>query len=626
MSTTNQQNENPMYPIDLTIFKDHINQNFMNILDSMPDTEKLVILAKPCLSKLNFCTNYEQLTQRNIKEKIQLLGKDPPNNSNNIPNIIYIIPPEKSYIKTIESHIIDNNKSKEKSKKNFNQKYHLIFIPKITNEIHSLLKEINLEADYKTHSLCIDMYSLDYDLLSLEDHYAFYDLYVNKNLDILSILANCILKYETVFGKIKHKYYKGNLSKKLNILLSQLEKENLNNDDDDSTLGCIILDRSVDMVTPFCTPFSYEGLLDEYFGINFNNSIKVPPKILEKDSKDNFIKIDLRDSDKFYTEIKDFSFNKIKVFLPKRLKEHSEILEAGKKKMDDMKKIQENLIKVKQIKEERNSLTNHINLADYIAQNQKEPLKKYYLIMEQTLLFGEVPKEIYTFIDNELGKKAEEYNFLRILCLMSVIQSGFKSRIFDQIKKEFYQIYGFQEIFLWRNLEKVGILKSADSSYFYKDVDKKLKLIFEDINNIEPNDISYSYGGYAPIGIRLIEKAVTKGWSQIVDVLNKIPGEYNFPKDEKEFIESSNEKQFILLVFIGGITFGELSSIRYLNQKLKNKKFIVLTTDMINYKKLFNSLRQGRYSYIPGEIQDMNDNSSCKAFSQVNFAFSDVNK
>ena len=36
-----------------------------------------------------------------------------------------------------------------------------------------------------------------------------------------------------------------------------------------------------------------------------------------------------------------------------------------------------------------------------------------------------------------------------------------------------------------------------------------------------------------------------------------------------------------------------------MNKKLRNKKFIVLTTNMINSKKLFDSLKQGKYTYVP---------------------------
>ena len=144
------------------------------------------------------------------------------------------------------------------------------------------------------------------------------------------------------------------------------------------------------------------------------------------------------------------------------------------------------------------------------------------------------------------------------------------------------------------------ILKNYDSSnLFYYDLNKKLKLINDSVDFNNPNDASYSFSGYCPIFIRLIEKAISKGWYSIKDVIKKISNEFDFPKDEEEILNfNKKEKKFILLVFIGGITYGELASIRYLNKALDDKKFIVLTTGMINCRKIFNALRLGKYKYL----------------------------
>ena len=603
--------------LDLSIFKEHMNQTFLDKLDSLSDIEKLIILAKPCLHQINYITKFDKVQKRKVK-KIEILNENISESFENTPLIIYIIPPELNFLKIIENHLL---KTKNKLKKQF----HIIFIPQITNECLSFIKSSNIKHYFKLDNLNIDMFYLDKDLLSLEDHYAFYNLYVKEDLNILSILSKCIIKYEAIFGKIKYKYYIGNNAKKLNqLILNEEESLSLEENNIPETLGCFILDRNVDMVTPFCSNFIYEGLIDENFGINFN-SIKISSKILEKE-KEEIIRIDLSENDKFYTNIKDYNFSKIRVYLPNRLSEHSKILEEGKKKMDDMKKIRENLEKVKLIKEERNSLTTHINLADYIAQKQKEPNAKNYLVMEQSILAGDISNEAYEFIDNELTKKSEEFNLLKILCLICNLKNGIKSRIYDQIKREFFQIYGFQELFLWNNLEKANILKNPEGSNYYMDIDRKLKLIYEDVNLNEPNDISYSYSGYAPISIRLIERAVTKGWKSIEDILYKLPGEYNFPKDESEIVKESKDIKYFLLVFIGGITYGELSAVRYLNKKLKNKKFIIMTTGMINYKKIFNSLKRGRYDYIPDEIPNLNGDSIDNKFIYKNvLTFQKVN-
>ena len=611
-SVPNPQSQNPK--IDLSIFKDHLEQTFLDKLDSLKDFNKLIVLAKPCLHQLNYITKFDKVTKRKV-EKIEILSEAISETYEKTPLIIYIIPPEIKYLKLIETHF---SKIKNKTQKQF----HVIFIPQITNECQSYIKNTNLNFYLKTDNLNIDMYNLDKDILSLEENSALYDLYIKEDLNLLSIMAKCVLKIEAIFGKINYRYYKGSLAKKLNQLI--INEENIidledNNDSSTANLGCIILDRSVDTITPFCSNFVYEGLLDEYFGIDLN-SIKISSKILEKE-KDETIKIDLSENEKFYTNIKDYNFSKIRVFLPNRLTEHSKILEEGKKKVEELKKIQENLEKVKLIKEERSSLTTHINLADFIAKKQKNPLANNYLIMEQSILAGDVSTEIFEFIDNEMTKKSEEYNLLKIICLISSLKNGIKSKYYDQMKRDFLQIHGFEELFLWNNLEKINVLKPQESSNYYSDIEKKLKLIYEDVDLNEPNDISYSYSGYAPISVRLIEKAITKGWKNIEDVLYKLPGEYDFPKERLEI-----GPKIYLVVFIGGITYGELSAIRYLNEKMKNRKIIVLTTSMINYKKIFNSLRKGKFQYMPDEAININGNSfdNRKSFKNV-LSFEEVN-
>ena len=610
--------------IDLSIFKDHLEQSFLDKLDSMQDIEKLIILAKPCLHQINYITKFDKVKKRKI-EKIEILGEKTSESYDKTPIIIYIIPPEIKYIKIIENHL---SKTKNKTLK----QYHVLFIPQITNECQSYIKSNSLNLYLKLDNLNIDMYLIDNDILSLEDNLSLYDLYIKEDFNILSILAKIIIKFEAIFGKMKYRYYKGSLAKKLNHLIIDEENTfNLDNNDDNNNenndinnsanFGYIILDRTVDMITPFCSNFVYEGLLDEYFGVNLN-SIKISSKILSKE-KEETMKIDLSENDKFYTNIKNYNFSKIRTFLPSRLTEHSKILEEGKKKMDDMKKIQENLEKVKRIKEERSSLTTHINLADYIAQKQKDPLFKNYLIMEQSILAGDINNDVHEFIDNEMTKQNEEYNILKILCLISNLKNGIKSKLYDQIKRDFIQIYGFQELFLLNNLEKINALKIQEGSNYYNDIEKKLKLINEDVDLNEPNDISYAYSGYAPISIRLIEKAVTKGWKSIEDVLFKLSGEYDFPKNEKNNL---SEKKIFLVVFVGGITYGELGAIRYLNSKSKNNKFIVITTSMINHKKIFNSLKRGKYKYFPEESININGDSTDNktAFKNV-LSFGQVN-
>jgi hypothetical protein len=100
-----------------------------------------------------------------------------------------------------------------------------------------------------------------------------------------------------------------------------------------------------------------------------------------------------------------------------------------------------------------------------------------------------------------------------------------------------------------------------------------LNLIKVDVNINDPDDASYVFGGFCPITIRLIEAMVKTGWNPIRELIKKLPGEYEYPvdRDEKTMLSERAKKNFILLIFIGGITYNEIAAIRYLNKTFKGK-------------------------------------------------------
>ena len=580
--------ENPVFPIDLSIFKDQIQESLSNILNSLPKVEKTLILEKSCLSKLNYLTSRENLKEHQVRKDLLFLSSS--SFISDCPIIIYIITPIIENLKIIEKNIETNMKDYESKisgeldeKEKDSDKYHIIFIPKISGECYNFINNSKYINYFNIHILNIDIYQLDNEILSLEDQNAFRDIYLENNLNSISSLSRAIIKYETVFGKIKYKYSKGFFSRKLIEMLNREEEQNNKNNNlntENETLACFIFDRNIDMITPMCTNWTYEGVLDDFIGIDFNN-MKVDSKILEKESKSDTIKIDLTSKEKFYTKVKDYNLGKIRNIFPERM---AELNKENKEKITKEKKM------------EKASLTNHINLLEFINKKQVKPIYKFYYNFEKSLLKGETNNKLFDFIEDEMSKKADKYNLLRILCLENAIHSGIKNKTLEQIKKDFLNTYGYQDLFLWRNLEKVEMLKPLDSQNFYIEANKKLQLIFGNVDLNEPNDTSYAYIGYSPIIIRLIEKGISQGgWGNIKDILKKIPGDSNFPSDESDIFSNNIDKQFILVVFIGGITYGELAAIRLLNKKNRTKKFIVLTTGIINSKRLFQSLQKGEY-------------------------------
>lgn len=540
------------------------------------------MIDKSCISTLDFFSNIEVLQKKKIKKDLIILKPSP--FIFRTPIALFLIPPSQESLQEVEEQIRGNSPKPNTNDTNMEEKdFHIIIVSGINNECRDFIEKSGFKEKFHIHNLPIDIYPLDYDIISLEDNNILRKLYVDGDLTALSAFSKAIIKLESIFGKIHQKFYKGDFSSNLFKLLEQEENIYLG---DFSKKGkeidaCVMIDRGVDFITAFCTQATYQGVLDEYFGISYN-SIKVKPSILEKESKAEKIKLDLSHKDKFYQMIKDYNFNKLRMFLPDRLSQHSRILAEGKNSTD-LKEIQKSLKKVKMLKEERPSLTNHINLADYIVQQQKVPQYRLTLQFEQNLLIGELPSKLHDYYDSQINLKGDKFKLLKLICLESLIQCGIKGKIYDKLKRDFLNTYGFQEIFLINSLEKMKILKKQNSEYSYDYLNSKMKLICETVDINEPNDAAYSFGGYCPITIRLIEQLITRGWKKSKDALKYTPGGEYFYPEEEEFV--GNEDQIILLVFVGGITYGEISAIRYLN-KVSKVKFIILTSGIVNAKRI----------------------------------------
>lgn len=73
-----------------------------------------------------------------------------------------------------------------------------------------------------------------------------------------------------MIGKIKNYFAIGSNSTKMINRLENTLEEIPEMEDAGEGSYLIVLDRSLDYITPMLTPFSYEGLLDLFFGIKFN--------------------------------------------------------------------------------------------------------------------------------------------------------------------------------------------------------------------------------------------------------------------------------------------------------------------------------------------------------------------
>ena len=521
--------------------------------------------------------------------------------------ILYIIQPNKPTLELIlESYFFLTTSSYKAIEAN------IIFIPGESYEVIEYMMANELLSKFKIFSFSVDLLPIDNDLLSLEKENCFREIYIEKNLTSVSDLVNAFAKLEACFGKVKHKYIKGDNAKIFDNLLQEKEKEN-DIKTAEEILGMIVLDRSTDFLTTLTTNYTYEGLIDDFFGINFGK-IKIKESMISdidnkigniNEKKVSFSLTSFGNS--FYSQIGCMHYLDANKYVSQTFEYYQNIVKKDKEKgnssFEDINHITKEVNKY--IAELKQPLFANKSILNHIINNLADSQYLQYIRNEQILLTGEIPPNLHLYYEDYISDKRDLNKILKLMVIESLTQGGVQN--YNSIKRDILNIYGYQNIFLFRDLEHLGWLK--EKTYIknlmeisYTQILEKLDLIKYNFNEKTVNDCSYLTSGFCPIGLKLIEKAVEGKWNKIVDILKKMPGEVSFPLDESEIAKPTKEVNTIFLVFVGGVTYAEIQGIRFLNRKFKeaydkstNKKptriqLIIVTTGILNAKKIFLNL------------------------------------
>ena len=530
--------------------------------------------------------------------------------------VIFIIKPEKNIFNVIiQMHWILKSQRQNLVK-------NLIFIPGENHDIIEYMIENNVFNEFKIETLNFDLIPVDIDLLSLERDNCIKEIYIDNNYTSISDLACALVKLETCFGKVQHRYVKGDLAQAFCTTVEEKEIEN-NLKTNDEILGMIVLDRSIDFITLMTTNYTCEGLIDEKIGINLGR-IKIKESILKENLTKNKIESEklipyglTTINNPFYCSFRCMHYLDALKYINTIKEYYTNIAQASK---ESNKKL--SIDKLKELTQELNyymtsikdNLIMNENIINYIVQPLRDPNYLKYIEKEQLMLAGDLPSNLYSFYEEHLCEQRDLKSLIKLMILESLTQNGVKD--YQKLKREILNIYGYQNIFLFRDLENLGWLKEKELlknlkkliDITYSQINEKLQLVklSDDFTKVE--DCSYVLGGYCPLSLKLIETAVEGRWSKIIDTVKKMPGITNYPSDESVISNPNKDKNIIFIVFVGGVTYTEIEGIRYLNRKFseeyKNKKrkkrtqFIILTTGILNVKKIFGNLGKDIHSSL----------------------------
>jgi|JI6StandDraft_1071083.scaffolds.fasta_scaffold09921_6 hypothetical protein len=125
-----------------------------------------------------------------------------------------------------------------------------------------------------------DLIPIDHDLYSLEIK-CFKELFVDQDYSIYNLVAESIHRLQCVFGRVRNIFGKGSAARSVYEILGIKQNEFKIDDIQGDIEHLIIFDRSIDLVTPLLKQMTYEGMIDELYGINCN-FVKLPVELMDE--------------------------------------------------------------------------------------------------------------------------------------------------------------------------------------------------------------------------------------------------------------------------------------------------------------------------------------------------------
>ncbi|KAL4288460.1 vacuolar protein-sorting-associated protein 33 homolog isoform X2 [Arachis ipaensis] len=573
-------------PINLISIREQSQKELINILKNIRGKKCLVIDPK-LGDSLSLIIQTSLLKEHGVE--LRHLSAD--HIQTDCTKVVYLVRSQPNLMRHICSNIHHDES------KGLQREYHVYFVPRRTVVCEKVLEEEKLHNMVTIGEYPLYIVPMDEDVLSFELDLAYKECQVDGDTSSLWHIAKAIHKLEFSFGVIPNLRAKGKASVRVADILNRMQAEEPVNSSDmvmPEINTLILLDREVDMVTPLCSQLTYEGLLDEFLNIK-NGSIELDASIMGLQQEGEKTKVPLNSTDKLFKEIRDLNFEVVVQILRQKAT-------SMKQDYTEMTTTSQSVSELKDFVKKLNSLpeiTRHINLAQHLTTFTSKPSFLGQLDMEHTIVESQSYDICFDYIEELIHKQEPLTTVLRLLILFSVTNSGLPKKHFDYLRRELLHSYGFEHITTLNNLEKAGLFKKQESRSNWLTIKRALQLVVEDTDTANPNDISYVFSGYAPLSIRLIQHAIRSGWRPVEEILKLLPGPHletkrgafsNSPSfDSLSGVSTGiakvpdGRRALVLVVFVGGVTFAEISALRFLcSQEGMAYDLIIATTKIVN--------------------------------------------
>lgn len=504
----------------------------------------------------------------------------------------YITRPDMLPVSQIADHIQSDNRARVV------REYVIIFVPRRHASCEYILEREGVHGFLKILEWNLHLIPLDEHLLSLERNSSLFTLHIDGDTSMLHSVAESILLLEKLHGTIPVVHGKGHIANMVWTLygrLKELQQARVVPQEGGSQITELVLfDRSCDYITPLCSQLTYEGMLDDTFGVK-SGFVQIGQEVMGKN-----VKVLLNARDPVYKIIRSMHFSSVPSVLSRISKELKTDYREGKSSQS-IPELKNFVLKLPELRKKHDSLETHLKVSEQIVTKRREAEFERQLFFERAILEAVDKVHIKDYIEECIHRQVNFHIPLRLLCLMSATNNGIKNKYLQVLKDQYLHSYGHKYLDTFHNLEKAGLIVEKPDDLTgpatFKQLSKNLKLVPkepETSNLHNPSKMSYVFGGaFKPLSIATIE-FVTRvgGWTGLDDVVAGWSGpaftHHQGISQRRSTAAASRAHRVVLVYFLGGCTFSEINALRFLGEKT-NIHYIVATTNLVNANTLLDS-------------------------------------
>jgi len=509
--------------------------------------------------------------------------------------------------------------------------FHLLFLPRRSFVADQVLEEEGVLQDCDTVETCeVDLLPVDEDLLSMECPAGFGQVFLHGDNSLVAGTARALLRLQLLYGMARRVHAKGTLSCACAESLLQHKNDVLHSGSADGIAfnpsaqlhSIVLLDRSVDLVSPLVSPLSFEALLHEALGLHAG-VVSVPPEEVAKDpnapedaprAKGELARVALNSSDDVYVDVRDMHISVV----PGHLKKQARDLQDWYEGRLDLSRTDEIATYVKNITGQQKNVratAQMINLVTLVQKHSSSDAFTARWQMERSMLDTDNERGVLAYLLELMAQQEDVTTVLRLLCLHSQCMGGLGRSDMDLLRQSVLDAYGFEHILTLEHLERCGLLRSGGQGVLsfaglggggkawpWSSLRNDLGLVAQAVDVQHPSSPHYLTSGYAPLSSHIAHLAAKDAWGGQAAMksvegpslsLLQLPGQQTTQAAQDAYVRATTStsagassaadtdvRRTVIVAFVGGVSYLEVAALRFISEHGKRHCCCFITTPL----------------------------------------------